>query len=49
MYREFKLAYYSEIGKRTLQSFYSFKKERKAANNANVSLMKGEVECGAGD
>ena len=44
IYREFKLAYYSEIGKRTLQSFNSFKKARKAADNVNVSLMKGEVK-----
>ena len=44
MYREFKLAYYNEIGKRTLQSFNSFKKARKAADNVNVSLMKGEVK-----
>ena len=43
-YREFKLAYYNEIGKRTLQSFNSFKKARKAADNVNVSLMKGEVK-----
>src|SRR6266446_4824092 len=40
-YREFKLAYYNEIGKRTLQSFNSFKKAHKAADNVNVSLMKG--------
>src|SRR6266576_321388 len=44
LYREFKLAYYNEIGKRTLQSFNSFKKARKAADNVNVSLMKGEVK-----
>src|SRR6266545_1339102 len=44
MYREFKLAYYNEIGKRSLQSFNSFKKARKAADNVNVSLMKGEVK-----
>ena len=44
VYREFKLAYYNEIGKRTLQSFNSFKKARKAADNVNVSLMKGEVK-----
>ena len=31
LYREFKLAYYNEIGKRMLQSFNSFKKARKAA------------------
>src|SRR6266446_2150635 len=43
-YREFKLAYYNEIGKRMLQSFNSFKKARKAADNVNVSLMKGEVK-----
>src|SRR5204862_3847011 len=43
-YREFKLAYYNEIGKRTLQSFNSFKKARNAADNVNVSLMKGEVK-----
>ena len=43
-YREFKLAFYNEIGKRTLQSFNSFKKARKAADNVNVSLMKGEVK-----
>src|SRR5216117_3412383 len=44
LYREFKLAYYNEIGKRTFQSFNSFKKARKAADNVNVSLMKGEVK-----
>src|SRR5436305_14157348 len=44
LYREFKLAYYNEIGTRTLQSFNSFKKARKAADNVNVSLMKGEVK-----
>src|SRR6266536_5929227 len=44
MYREFKLAYYNEIGKRSLQSFNSFTKARKAADNVNVSLMKGEVK-----
>ena len=44
LYREFKLAYYNEIGKRTLQSFNSFKKARNAADNVNVSLMKGEVK-----
>ena len=44
IYREFKLAYYNEIGKRTLQSFNSFKRARKAADNVNVSLMKGEVK-----
>src|SRR5436190_18721735 len=44
VYREFKLAYYNEIGKRTLQSFNSFKKARKASDNVNVSLMKGEVK-----
>ena len=44
MYREFKLAYYNEIGKRTLRSFNSFKAARKAADNVNVSLMKGEVK-----
>src|SRR6266700_2869009 len=44
MYREFKLAYYNEIGKRTLQGFNSFKKARKAADKVNVSLMKWEVK-----
>src|SRR6266545_2337360 len=44
MYREFKLAYYNEIGKRSLQSFNSFEKARTAADNVNVSLMKGEVK-----
>src|SRR6267143_5717152 len=43
-YREFKLAFYNEIGKRTLRSFNSFKKARNAADNVNVSLMKGEVK-----
>ena len=37
------LAYYSEIGKRTLLSFNSFKKARRAADNVNVCLMKGAV------
>ena len=41
MYREFKLAYYDEIGKRRFQSFNSLKKARRAANNVNASLMKG--------
>ena len=43
IYREFKLAYYNEIGKRTLQSINSFKKARRAADNVNVGLMKGEA------
>src|SRR5207249_8960933 len=46
-YREFKLAYYNEIGKRTLQSFNSFKKARKAADNVNVSLMLSDQSAGA--
>ena len=37
IYREFKLAYHNEIGKRTLRSFNSFKTARKAADNVNVS------------
>ena len=44
-YREFKLAYYDQIGKRKLQSFNTLKKARRAANNVNVSLMKGEVKA----
>jgi hypothetical protein len=45
IFREFKPAFYDEIGKGKLQSFNSFKKARRAANNVNVSLMKGEVKA----
>ena len=44
-YREFKLAYYDQIGKRKFQGFNSLKKARRAANNVNVGLMKGEVKA----
>src|SRR5712671_3246127 len=37
-YREFKLAYYNEIGKRTLQSFNSFKKALKALKSTGTAL-----------